>query len=219
MIASLEKIPGILESENLRLSPTSRIVHGAEIGRPPLSRSIYDAGKAGSVEINECSFISINRNLDPIVIELFFCSSRIDAEQCLSWPREMKDLGIKRIELEVFGTWISDDPSPRVSRVADHIACHSPGILTGTDKARSGEAFVDMRNVYDTCSEMLRFFKSDPAEPGNIVVWHAGSDESVTSDVLKAAKNAGCSAISSGLVPWAVGARVSGLEFAARIYF
>jgi purine nucleoside phosphorylase len=134
-------------------------------------------------------------------------------------PGRMAQAGLRRIELLAPAWWIGEEAAPSTAWVVDHIACHLPSPLTGSEAARHGKAFLSMRRAYDV-SHVAASLCLDDAELREMpvaVVWHTGGGGEPGQEEVRRARSAGCAVVSANVAPWAVGARAAGCEFAACV--
>jgi len=129
--------------------------------------------------------------------------------------RAIREAGIECIQVIGVGWWIGDGNAPAAVRIVDHVACHLPNPLTGSDRARRGEAFVNMRDAYEKDwpgkSDMM---KGDFPET---VMWHTSENLALSMEEKNTAGSAGCGVASMNVAPWAVAARSEGMRIAAAV--
>ncbi len=154
---------------------------------------------------------------EPGVVILKIEGSFISSQWYIQLPAAFRAKGIERIELKSWGWWISDKPGPDAVWVVDHVTCHTPGPLTGTDAARRGEAFIGMRDAYDTGQSMASGLLEGAENLEEAVLWHTIQTEKLTEEEIQAARSAGCTVAGPNVAPWAIGARAAGCEFAATV--
>ena len=124
----------------------------------------------------------------------------IEEEMYLDLHEALKNAGMEEIRLETVGLWLGKGKAPEKVMVTDHIACHADNILTGSEAASKGEAFIDMRGVYK---------KSEGGEEN--ILWHLENGLEIGGEERKAAMEAGCSVASDRVVPWVIGAKAAGV--------
>ncbi len=129
----------------------------------------------------------------------------VPGEWYIELPALLCRRGVDRIVLRAWGWWIGEGSPPADVRIVDHIACHLPGPLTGTEAARMGEAFVGMRGAYES---------GETGDEG-VVAWHTMDAGKPERDEIEAARRAGCELGSPSIAPWVTGARASGIEVEA----
>lgn len=132
-----------------------------------------------------------------VVIEV---EGDIEEEMYLDLSEALKATGVEEIRLETVGLWLGEGKAPERVTVTDHIACHTDNILTGSEAAAKGEAFIDMRTAYK---------QSEDTE--ECILWHLGDGLEISDEEREAAKEAGCSVASDRVVPWVIGAKVAGV--------
>ena len=115
-------------------------------------------------------------------------------------PEALIESGFGMLRFESMARWISDDPCPEKAVVKDHVACHVENFLTGSDEARTGKAFIDMRGAY----------RIDSVDEPGVVLWHSRDKYEnlmLPDDELNAARDAGCDAASPYIAEWVIGAK------------
>lgn len=154
---------------------------------------------------------------EPGVVILKIEGSFISSQWYIELPAAFRAVGIERIELKSWGWWISDKPGPDAVWVVDHVTCYTPGPLTGSEAARRGEAFIGMRDAYDTGRTMASGFLEGTENLKDAVLWHTIQSDELTDEEIKTARSAGCTVAGPNVAPWAIGARAAGCEFAATV--
>lgn len=152
---------------------------------------------------SENSKCSINIEDGDVIVRVF---GTMDKEKYLTITGLLTEIGIERIELDSYARWLRDGCPPERVKIADHIACHSPNILTGSESARKGEAFIDMRNAYPRAG----------GDEDNIL-WHTMNLSSISKDELEVARKASCIAASDSVVPWVVGTKLAGIKISVWV--
>jgi hypothetical protein len=168
----------------------------------------------------------------------------------LDAAKNLKNAGISTVHIIGPGWWVSNSPAPVASdptpdsspisglapiadgsalfavRIIDHIACHHPNPLTGTDQARRGEAFLNMLDAYDK-----QLSRDEPAvSAGNlsgnvlrdvdlpeVVLWHTLSASNLSDEELEQARSAECQVASPIIAPWTVALRYEGIRLSASV--
>jgi hypothetical protein len=161
-----------------------------------------------SGQVPEGEFLAVLSGLFPDVRMSASISTRIVA---LGWyvdaVKSLKRAGIAGIEVIAPGWWIGDDHMPKAVRVVDHVACHHPNPLTGSERARKGEAFINMNGAYMESSGVP--FLNELSEA---VMWHTSSKQTLSIEERDIARSADCVVSCSNVAPWAVAARSEGME-------
>jgi hypothetical protein len=142
---------------------------------------------------------------------IIILGSKVPDELCRTIMERLRDVGVEKIELRTWGWWLGEEEyKPDEVLVSDHVACHKPSPLTGTEEAARGDAFIRMRRAYST---------EDPGNPGvrQAVLWHTSETESLSETEIETAKAAGCEVASPDTAGWAVCARAAGIEISAMV--
>ena len=150
----------------------------------------------------------------PGLIEIGIAGADIPAEWYVEITRALAEIGVRRIELFSWGWWIGegDRNEGQIVRITDHIACHFSNPLTGSESARRGEAFIDMRGVYGG--------EIDDGEKRIVdgILWHTDKVDRMPIEEISEALSAGCKVAGPNVAPWAVCAKAAGLDFSAKIH-
>ncbi len=159
--------------------------------------------------------------------EIRVSAGELSHEWYVSIPSALRDAGIETMELVSWGWWLGEDVEggivdgrltrPYALRVVDHVACRLPNPLTGSEVARRGQAFVDMRGAYDSGSDACGTYGSGGRIVRDVVVWHTTEVGELGWEEIDAARRAGCDVASPNVAPWAVGSRAAGCGIAAWI--
>lgn len=189
---------------------TCVITHRAQGSGAPKGRSVTWDDGGGFAVLDMAS-------VDSGVIALTVCEVMLGPRWYTELPVALARCGVRRIELDGWGWWIGPGPAPRVARIIDHIACHLPSPLTGSGRARGGEAFVSMREAYDPRREVVGGANLSDEDTVEVVLWHTAAIGVPPGEVIQVARSAGCSVASPNVAPWAIGARAAGVEFWAKV--
>ncbi|HDS30525.1 MAG TPA: hypothetical protein ENN67_05710 [Firmicutes bacterium] len=184
------------------------LVHLPETPIEPAGHTVYwNGGKA------HIGFSDIRENTVLIGME----SPILPAHWYISIPAALAAIGGKKIELKTWGWWLIDEPVHDAVWITDHVACYVPNPLTGTNDAKSGKAFLGMKDSYDESHSMKSGIIGNEGEFIDGIVWHTRQVDSLDEEEMRAAREAGCSVASPNVVPWAIGARAAQCLFAALI--
>jgi hypothetical protein len=134
---------------------------------------------------------------------------RVGGEIPPSWfvdiTRNLTEMGIQQIDLQSWGWWLGSCAPPAIVKVTDHVACYLPNILTGSESAKAGKAFVNMKGAYE----------HDDGEGS--VLWHTSERIMLSTDEIEIAKSAACVVASPDVAPWTIAARVSECRLSATV--
>jgi hypothetical protein len=121
---------------------------------------------------------------------------------------------IGKVEIISNGWWLGEGAAPSAARIIDHVACHLPSPLTGSQEAATGKAFVSMKNAYEIVSAISGL--NCTAMP-QAVLWHTSEVATMTDEEVSMAREAGCQVAGPYVAPWAVLARSAGLKVSAMV--
>jgi len=132
----------------------------------------------------------------------------------ISVPETLVMNGVKRVVLIAEGQVIGPDIKGSMFRIIDHIACHHTNPLSGTGEARTGRAFIDMRDPYCTGADDPVIDELIPEGIQDVILWHSPG---INEEEKRIALEAGCRMTSKYHAPWSVGVRRSGMELTAAL--
>lgn len=154
-------------------------------------------------------------------------AGELSCEWYVSIPGALRDAGIETVELVSWGWWLGEEVEGGIVdgrlmvryalRVVDHVACRLPSPLTGSEAARHGKAFVDMRGAYDSGSDVRGTEEREGRMERDVVVWHTAEVKELVWEEIDAGRRAGCDVASPDVAPWAVGSRAAGCRIGAWI--
>ena len=185
-----------------------KIIHRREISAKQDEKAVVWGGGKG---------IAAVKGISEGKIELLIEGAGLPAEWYRGVMSVLREAGAGRIDLESWGWWLGEEAGkPAFARIVDHVACHLPNPLTGSESARRGEAFVSMRGAYDRVYPIARH----AARAGAVVdavLWHTEESEGMSDEDASAARGAGCVVAGGNVAGWATVAVAAGCRFSAMV--